>query len=471
MGAAKASLIGQFLGESILISLLAGILAIIIVQISLSSFNLLVNKRLFIDFGNSWFWISGIGFILLTGIIAGSYPAFYLSSFKPASVLKGSIKGAHALVSPRKMLVVLQFTFAIILIICTIIVKHQIQYGQERDAGYKKDNLLYTFMQGDIDKNYELIRNELLNSGAAIGVTRTSGPMTMHWSDSWGFEWPGSTEADKKLDFTVLGADADFVKTMGVKLLQGRDINIRSYRTDSFAVLLNEAAVKVMRIKNPIGQPLKVNGQTWHVIGIIKDFILESPYQSVSPMVIAGPASGFYVLNFKLNPVHTVTGNIRKAEQIFKKYNPSYPFEYNFVDEEYAAKFQNEKRTGNLAALFAGLTIFISCLGLFGLATYMAENRIKEIGIRKVLGASVAGITTLLSKDFLKPVMLSLIIASPVAWWAMSEWLETYKYRISIEWWVFALAGFLSVLIALLTVSFQSIKAAIANPVKSLRSE
>ncbi len=472
VGAPKIKLIGQFLGESITIAMLAGIVALIIVQLSLSGFNLLVNKKLSIDFGSPIFWLTGLGFILLTGIIAGSYPAFYLSSFKPAKVLKGTMKAGHALVTPRKILVVLQFTFAIILIISTIIIEHQIQYAQSRDSGYKKDNLIYSYMQGDLQKNYEMIRNELLNSGAAIGVTRTSGVLTRHSSDTWGLVWPGSTEADKKLDVNVMSTDDGFVKNLGLKLIQGRGIDSRSYLTDSTALMLNEAAVKAMRLKDPVGQIIKFNDKDWHVVGVIKDFILESPYQPIAPMVIAGPDPyGFYILNIKLNPAHPVAENLSKAEQIYKKYNPSYPFEYYFVDEDYAAKFASEKRIGSLAALFAGLTIFISCLGLFGLATYMAENRVKEIGVRKVLGASVAGITALLSKDFLKLVILSILIASPIAWWAMNNWLQTYPYRITIEWWIFAMAGLLSVLIALATISFQSIKAALANPVNSLRSE
>ncbi len=472
VGAPKIKLIGQFLGESVLIALLAGIAALIILQFSLGGFNLLMNKKLSIDFSSPSFWFAGLGFILFTGLLAGSYPAFYLSSFIPAKVLKGTVKAAHALVTPRKILVVIQFSFAIILIISTIIVEHQIQYAQERDSGYKKDNLIYSYMQGDLQKNYELIRNELLNSGAATGVTRTSGVLTRHSADTWGLQWPGSTEADKKMDFNVLSTDDGFVKNLGLTLIQGRGIDARTYPTDSTALMLNETAVKAMRLKDPIGQIIKYNDKAWHIVGVIKDFILESPYQPIAPMVIAGPDSyGLYILNIKLNPANPVAVNLSRTEQIYKKYNPSYPFEYYFVDEDYAAKFATEKRTGSLAALFAGLTIFISCLGLFGLATYTAQNRIKEIGVRKVLGASAAGITALLSKDFLKLVILSIVIASPIAWWAMNKWLQTYPYRISIEWWIFAMAGLLSLIIALCTISFQSIRAALANPVSSLRNE
>ena len=472
VGAPKKFLILQFLSESLLFSLIAGMLALLIVQLSLSSFNQLVQKKLFLPYGNINFWISAVGFILLTGFLAGSYPAFYLSSFKPIKVLKGVLRTSMEGAISRKFLVVLQFSFAIILIISTIIVMRQIRYAQGRDSGYDRNNLVYSFMQGDLGKNYPLIRNELISKGVATQITRTSQPMTQHWADTWGFEWPGSTANDQKTDFNYFASDEGFVQTLGLQLIAGRDISTKTYLTDSNAVLLNEAAMKIMRLKDPVGATIKYNGSGWHVVGVVKDFILESPYEPIAPMIIVGPKDlGFYIMNMKFNPANSTSENLKKAEIIFKKYNPSYPFEYNFLDDEYAAKFANEKRTGQLAGLFAGLTIFISCLGLFGLASFMAENRIKEIGIRKVLGASVMGITQLLSRDFLKLVIIAFLIASPIAWFTMSNWLQSYTYRVSIDWWVFALALLLSVAIALLTISFQSIRAAMTNPAKSLRSE
>jgi putative ABC transport system permease protein len=472
VGAPKTSLIWQFLAESLVFSFIAGIFALLIVQLCLAPFNLLVHKNLSIDYRSIDFWLAACGFMILTGMLAGSYPAFYLSSFRPIKVLKGIFTAGREGASPRKFLVVLQFTFAIILILSTCIVLKQLRYAQDRDTGYVKDRLVYFYMQGDIAKNFPLIRNELLSDSIATSVSRTSGPMTRHWSDTWGFQWPGSTKEDEKTDFNFFSTDEQFVETMGLKLIAGRDINAHVYPTDSNAMLLNEAAVKVMRLQDPIGKPLRLNGSTWHVVGVVRDFILESPYEPVAPMVIGGPtAMGYYILNIKLNPTRTVSDNLKKAEAIFRKYNPQYPYEYNFVDEDYAAKFANEERTGKLAGLFAGLTIFISCLGLFGLASFMAENRTKEIGIRKVLGASVLGITQLLSKDFLRLVMLAFLIASPVAWWAMDNWLSSYSYRIHISWGIFVLVFFLSVIIALITVSFQSVKAALMNPAKSLRSE
>jgi ABC-type antimicrobial peptide transport system permease subunit len=470
VGAPRSSLISQFIGESILLALIAGIIAIGIVQLSLGGFNQLTEKKLAIQYGSAYFWLAGLGFILFTGLLAGSYPAFFLSSFQPVKVLKGTFKSVNALITPRKALVILQFSFAIILIICTIIVKQQIDHARERESGYNRRNLIYHFLTGDIGKNFELIKGELLSSGVAVSVCKTSSPLTESYSDSWGLEWEGKA-ADDKTDFNRFCTDQSLVATTGLKLVQGRDFNLREYPTDSTGIMLNEAAVKAMNFKEPIGQIVRDNNISWHVVGVIKDFILQSPYYPVTPMVIEGAKGWFNVVNMRLSDNNSTAQNLKKAEAIFKKYNPEYPFEYNFVDEEYARKFDEEKRTGTLAALFAGLTIFISCLGLFGLATYMAENRVKEIGVRKVLGASVTGIAGLLSADFLKLVIISFLVAAPLAWWAMFKWLQGYPYRVEIRWWVFLAAGVLSILIAVLTVSYQAIRAATANPVKSLRSE
>ncbi|MEO9205668.1 MAG: ABC transporter permease [Gammaproteobacteria bacterium] len=475
VGAQRKFLLVQFLGESILICVLSFIVALFFVQISLGAFNELTGKQLSIQYSDPLFWIYSLIFILFTGILAGSYPAFFLSGFSPIRVLKGTLQKTNALIAPRKILVVVQFSFAIILIISTIIVTQQINYGLNRESGYDRNNLIYIFTQGEVDKHYQSIKNELINSGIATSVTQSGNPITQRWSDSWGFQWPGSTKTDEKIDFVRLQSDADFTKTIGVQLLQGRDIDVYKFPTDSTAIVLNEAAVKAMRLKEPIGALVKQSGDSeqFHVVGVMKDFVLESPFQQkINPLMLFGPGNMFaQILHIKLNPAKTTKANIAGAEAIFKKYNPQYPFEYVFADESYAKKFDNAQRTGTLAGLFAALTIFISCLGLFGLATYMAENRIKEIGIRKVLGASVTGIASLLSKDFLRLVIISFIIAAPIAWWAMSKWLDGYSYRVTISWKVFALAAIVSVLIAILTVSYQAVKAAMANPVKSLRAE
>jgi putative ABC transport system permease protein len=470
VGAQKNSLIGQFLGESVLISFIACMLALVMVWISLPFFNELIGTKLVLDVTDKWFWICGVTIILFTGVLAGSYPALYLSAFKPVAVLKGTFQKVHALVTPRKVLVVLQFTFAIILIISTIIVRQQLQNAQERQTGYSKDNLVYSFMEGDAEKNYNLIKEELLSSGTAVSVTKTSAPLTEGWSNTWGFGWQGKPENDKTIVDRFCADDA-IAKTAGFTILKGRDFDLKKYPTDSTAVLINESAVKLMKFKEPIGQIINDNGIDWHVVGVIKDFVLRSPFHPIEPMVIEGAKGWFNIIQIKFNNQQSTAKNLASAEAIFKKYNTEYPFNYQFVDEEYSKKFNNEKRTSKLAGLFAFLTIVISCLGLFGLASYMAENRIKEIGIRKVLGASVTGITGLLSKEFLKLVVISFFIAAPVAWYGMYKWLQEYPYRITIQWWVFVLAGLGAISIAFLTVSFQAVKAALANPIKSLRTE
>jgi ABC-type antimicrobial peptide transport system permease subunit len=429
-----------------------------------------VSKKLEINFKDYYFWVAAVGFVLLTGILAGSYPAIYLSSFRPIKVLKGTFKAGNAQVTPRKILVVVQFTFAIVLIISTIIVQMQLQKGIDRKSGYSKDNLIFHFMEGDSEKNYPLIKNELLNSGIAVSVTKTSAPITQGWSNSWGFEWPGKPKGDKTVVNRFVADDA-IIKTAGFELIAGRDFDLNKFPTDSSAVILNESAVKLMGFKQPIGQIVKDNGRDWHVVGVIKDFILISPFRPIEPMVIEGAKAWFNVIHIKFSKEKPMAENIKQAEMIFKKYNPEYPFNYSFVDEEYATKFSDEKRRGKLASIFACLAIIISCLGLFGLASYTAENRIKEIGVRKVLGASVTNITRLLSVDFLKLVIIAFLIAGPLAYWLGETWLKDFPYRVRIEWWVFALAGILSIAIALLTVGYQAVKAAMANPVKSLRSE
>ncbi|WP_282075127.1 ABC transporter permease [Maribacter aquivivus] len=470
MGAPKKHLIYQFLGESILISAIAAIFSILLVLLVLPAFNDLVGHELELDFTSMWFWISALAIVLFTGLLAGSYPALYLSAFKPSAVLKGTFHKADTLITPRKVLVVVQFSVAIILITSTLIISQQLDKVQNRQLGYSKDNLIYTFLEGDIDKNYELIKKELLKSGAASSITKTSSPITESWSNTWGFEWSGKNENDKTIVLRLI-ADDVVAETMGLELLSGRDFNLQEFPTDSTAVLLNESAVSLMGFNEPLGQIIKDNGIEWHVVGVVKDFVFNSPFQKIEPLVIEGAKGWFNVMHMKLNEANSTSENLAIVENIYKKYNPEYPFDFEFVDGEYAEKFSDQQRTGKLATLFTLLTILISCLGLFGLASYMAENRIKEVGIRKVLGASVTTIVTLLSKDFLKLVAISILIAIPIAWYYMSNWLEEFDFRISISVWVFAIAGGLTLVIALVTVSFQAIKAARANPVKSLRSE
>jgi ABC-type antimicrobial peptide transport system permease subunit len=348
----------------------------------------------------------------------------------------------------------------------------QIRYAQQRQTGYERSPLLYHWTTGDINKNFAPIKQALLSSGMVTAVTRSNLMLTDKGNDSWGFQWQGKIPGDK-IDFDVLSEDEALVKTAGLQLVQGRDMDLTNYPTDSTAMLLNESAVKAMGFKNPIGQLVQEEGGLqYHVVGVIKDFVLGSPYEHTRPMILEGFKGGYFnVINVRFNAGNNMEKNIHFMEQLFRQYNPNYPFEYHFADDDYARKFDDTQRVATLTALFSALTIFISCLGLFGLAAYMTSNRVKEIGVRKVLGASVFRITALLTKDFMVLVIFSIIIASPIAWYAMHRWLQDYTYRIDIEWWVFLLAGVLAVIVSLLTVSWQAIRAAMANPVKSLRSE
>ncbi len=473
VGAPGTSLITQFMSESMLLVVFALVVALLLVQLSLGAFNSIVETPLQMDFTNPMHWLFTLSLVFCTGLLAGGYPAFYLSAMQPLRVLKGVFKHVNAIISPRKVLVVLQFTFAIVLSICAIMVQQQIEFAMNRDAGYEKPGIVYNFTQGEVPQHFEAIRNELIGSGAAISVTRTFSPVTYIWNAHNGYSWQGSTEEDKTSKiFLQFGSDVDLVKTFGITIKQGRDLDIHTYPSDTAAMLLNETAVTMMGLSNPIGEVIRnEDGEIYHVVGVVQDFIVGSPYQEVGPMMIKGWTDRYGVVNFRLNPSLSQAEALLKAEQVFKKYNPEYPFEYSFADDYYNRKFGNEKKTATLAGLFATLAIFISCLGLFGLAAYMAENRTKEIGIRKVLGATTASITTLISAEFVKLVVISIIIASPIAYYLVNKWLQSFNYRVPIGLSVFLITAGAAVVIAITTVSFQSLKAARANPVKSLRSE
>ncbi len=470
VGAGRLSLIAQFLGESVLVALLAFMLALVIVYLALPLFNEMINAELSFDLLNKNYWLVGIAIVLITGMVAGIYPAFYLSAFNPIGTLKNTFRKPDATFSLRKVLVVFQFTIAICLIISTIIVRQQIHNAQQRNTGYDKEELIYVFLEGELEKNYDLLKQELLERGLAVSVTKTNSPITEVYSNTWGIKWQGKDPADRTIVERWMADDA-VVKTCGLTLLQGRDFDLKQFPTDSQAVILNETAVKLMGFKEPIGQLIDDDDRKWHVIGVVKDFIMRSPFHQVTPTVIEGALGWFNAIHIKLSNKYNGQQRIAELEKIFKKFNPEYPLVYTFVDESYAQKFFDERRTGKLATTAAILAIVISCLGLFGLATYMAEVKTKEIGIRKVLGASVHGITFFLSQGFLKLVLVSFVIAAPLVWYSMKKWLEGYPYRINIEWWMFAWAGLGAMLIAFATISYQSIRAATANPVKSLRTE
>jgi putative ABC transport system permease protein len=470
-GALRPWLILQFLSESLVMAVFAGIIALLLVRLSLPAFNRFTQTPLELDYHNPRFWLSGIGFIAITGILAGSYPAFVLSSFKPVSVLKGRIDNLLSTAMARKALVVFQFSTAIVLIISTIIVNRQIEYARTRQTGYNRDHLINLMYFSDSErKQSDLIRNELLSSRAATSVTKAYGPLTDNWGSSMDLKYAGK-DPSVKIQVNRYAEDGGLVRTAGMQLVRGRDIDPANYPTDSTACLINESAVAAMNFKDPIGQLITEDQITYHVVGVIKNYIQESPYHSIRPMIIEGAGHFMGVMLIRLNGRRPLQEDLATAEKVFRKYNPLYPFEYSFVEEDYAAKFQFEQFIGRLSALFAGLVIFISCLGLFGLAAYTAHARIKEIGIRKVLGATVTDISLLISRDFVRLIALSILVAVPVAWLLMDNWLSAYDYRILITWDIFALAGAAALLIALGTVSYQAIKAALTNPVKTLRTE
>jgi putative ABC transport system permease protein len=470
-GALRPWLILQFLSESLLMAVFGGLIALLLVQLALPAFNRFTQSPLRLDYHDPRFWLSVIGFIAITGILAGSYPAFILSSFKPVSVLKGRIDNLLSTAIARKALVVFQFSTAIVLIISTIIVTRQIEYARTRQTGYNRDHLINIMYFSDSErKQSDLIRNELLSSGAATSVTKAYGPLTDNWGSSMDLKYAGK-DPSVKIQVNRYAEDGGLVNTAGMQLVRGRDIDPANYPTDSTACLINESAVAAMNFKDPIGQLITEDQITYHVVGVIKNYIQESPYHSIRPMIIEGAGHFMGVMLIRLNGRRPLQEDLATAEKVFRKYIPLYPFEYSFVEEDYAAKFQFEQFIGRLSALFAGLVIFISCLGLFGLAAYTAHAQIKEIGIRKVLGATVTDISLLLSRDFIRLIALSIVVAVPIAWLLMDNWLSVYDYRIPITWDIFALAGAGALLIALGTVSYQAIKAALTNPVKTLRTE
>jgi putative ABC transport system permease protein len=457
IGSLKNQLVKQFFSESILVAVIAFAVALIVVWLIMPLFNEVAGKKINILWANPLFWILGLSFTLVTGIIAGSFRSGKYSTM------------------PRKILVVVQFTVSIMLIIGVIVVFQQIQFSKNRSVGYNRNGLISIAIRtDDIHNHIDAISSELKQSGAITEMAESHSPATEVWLGLDGFEWQGK-DPNSQTTFASILVSHDFAKTMGLQVTQGRDFS-REYLSDSSAFILNEAAVKTMGFKNPIGEivTLKAGQQpktAFKVIGVVHDMLMESPYEKISPAVYWLNRGRGNFTTIKINPATDARTALSKIETAFKKYNPASPFEYKFVDEEYAKKFGDEERIGKLAFVFAILAIFISCLGIFGLAAFTAAQRTKEIGVRKVVGASVFNLWQLLSKDFVVLVFISFLIATPVAYYFMHNWLQHYEYRTNIEWWIFAVVCIGALLITLLTVSFQSIKAALMNPVKSLKSE
>ena len=473
MGAGRGVLVKQFFGESVIMSFAAMLIAVIIVLIALPSFNLLVQKKLSFDITNPAVYIGLPVLGLFCGIIAGSYPSLYLSSFNPATVFKGLSVGKHSTtVYIRKGLVITQFVISIILIISTIIIYRQIEHVKDRQLGYNKENVVYIPLKANMNYHFPAIYQDLMATGAIENAALSNSRILELGSSSADFSWEGKSPSSKLL-VSMEWASPQYISTMGMKLVSGRDF-YQDMSSDTSSLIINETFAKIMGKKDHVGEIIRRDngkGKEYKIIGVVKDFIFNDMYKNPDPMIIFCDTSNVNQMLVRLKAGQDVTKQLASVERVVKSNNPGYPFESTFMDETFNNIFKSEMLIGKLSRLFALLTILISCLGLFGLAAYTAERRTKEIGIRKVLGATVTNVIALLSKDFLRLVALASLVAFPLSWWIMNKWLEDFAYRINISWWVFVIAGGLAVVIALFTVSFQAIKAAIANPVKSLRTE
>lgn len=470
IGSLRSQLVGQFFSESMLVVGFASVLSLLLAELFLPYFNQVAQKDIRILWLNPWFWLIGVVIGIFTGIVAGSYPALYLSSFQPLKVLKGTLKVGRFASLPRKVLVVVQFTVSVTLIIGTVVIFSQIEYAKNRSAGYSRSGLIEIKMNTpELYGHYDALRNDLLNTGAVYEMSESSGSVTSQDGGTTNVFWEGKNPQSQPLLMSN-AVTHEYGKTVGWQIKQGRDFS-REFATDSSAIILNESALKLMGLKKPLESFVKLGDKQFKVIGIISDMIKENPFSPVNPSFFVVNRRNVNVISIKLANAAGIPEALGKVESVFRKYNPASPFTYQFADEEYAKKFGDEERIGKLATFFAVLAIFISCLGLFGLASFIAEQRTKEIGIRKVLGASVANLWQMLSKDFVVLVIISCLISSPIAFHFMDKWLTNYTYRVEISWLVFVITGLGALVITLLTVSYQAIRAALTNPVKSLKTE
>jgi putative ABC transport system permease protein len=469
LGADRKTLIGQFIGEALIMAFLSLIIAVGIIYLLLPAFNSLVEKQLTIGLDNPLHVLSLILIGLVCGLVAGSYPALYLSSFNPIWVFKGlKLKDSGAAII-RKVLVVLQFAVSIFFIIGTIIVYKQIQHIKNRDLGYNKDNVIQTGLRGDMKKNFAVIKDQLLSSGYVENVAMSNLNQLYMGSSTGGYDWEGK-DPSKKVLVTQDLISPEYIKTMGFQIAKGRDF-YPDPKQDSLNVIINETFAKIIGKKDIIGTLLRNDSTNYTIVGVVKDFVFSDMYAKSDPLIFRCWPDYFGYMYVRLKPQTNIERAVDKIKTTIISNNPGFPFDYIFVVDEFDKLFKSEVLIGKLSRIFAMLAIVITCLGLFGLATYTAERRTKEIGVRKVLGASVAGIAGLLSKDFLILVIVSSLISFPAAWWLMHNWLQNYAYRVQINWWVFILAAVLAIFIALFTISFQAIRAALSNPVKSLRTE
>ena len=469
VGAVRRSLIYQFMGEALMLTLLATLFALLLAVLAMPWYNELTGKQLQLPLANPLFWGGLFGIILVVGLTAGSYPALFLSALRPVRVLKGSLKFSRGSTRFRQGLVVFQFTLSALLIIATMVITRQTEFIQNKHLGYDRENVIYMRLEGELVDNYQTFKQEALRMPGIQYVDRSAQtPHQMGLSGPF-VRWPGMDESNP-VSFAPSSVGYDFVKLMGMEVVQGRDFS-PEFVTDTSGFIVSELAVQQMGLKDPIGSEITVFGKTGPIVGVMSDFHTQSLHQSLRPTVLDIKED----LNFGTILVRTEPGKTREAlaslEEVSQRLNPDYPFTYRFLDDEYQTLYRNEQVVARLSHAFGLLAIFISCLGLLGLAMYAAQQRTKEMSIRKVLGASASQLFTLFSQDFLQLVGIALLVAIPIAWLAMHEWLQSFAYRISLAWWFFALAGVFCLGIALFTISFQSIRAALANPIDSLRNE
>lgn len=471
IGSVRGQLIAQFLTESILVAFIAFLVASIIVTVALPQFNQLSDKQLTLPLEEINFWVLGILFVFVTGLLAGSYPALYLSSFRPVQVLKGTFKTSLSASVMRKGLVIFQFTISVILIISTLVVREQINFTTDRPIGYDDDGTIMVEMstQRHYDA-YNVIKNELNDGSAVLESALSSSPLTEVWNVRDGFKWEGMNPEFTPF-FPVMWVSHNYGKTINWEIVQGRDFST-DFSTDSTTLIINESAIPYIGLKEPIGKTIHWLNKDFKIIGVVRDVLIESPFRPIRPTIYTiDPESMSNWILLKLNPDQSIAKSVSSVEEVFARNIPDAPFEFDFAKDEHARKFEGIKRIGNLSTIFAVLAILISCLGLLGLASFMAEQRTKEIGIRKVLGASIRSLWKLLSKEFVLLVGISCLFALPIAFFALKNWLQNYEYRTDLHWWIFGSACLGALIVTLLTVSFQSIRAATANPVSSLRSE
>jgi ABC-type antimicrobial peptide transport system permease subunit len=466
LGSMRRQLVFQFIAESILLALFAFLISLLVVWITLPSFSRILNQPIQLPFKEPIWWLIGMGIILITGVIAGSYPALFLSGFKPVKVLKGTFLTGKSGLTPRKILVTAQFSISILLISATLLIYQQIKHVQQRDLGYHQENLLMVNSSAQLDRQLKAVKNELYATGMVESVNRTSNQITDLFGYTSGIRYSGAPQADN-LVIGFMFTDEDFAKTLESKILDGRDF----LASDTQQILLNKAAVQVLGMKDPVGKVVTWAGRERTVVGVVENMVINSPYAAPEPMMLVQGAAWAGRINIRFKEGIDIKKAVSAVEQIYRKFSPDYLFEYRFIDDFFNEKFNNEKLVGQLSIVFSGMAIFVCCLGLFGLVSFAIERRKKEIGIRKVLGASVKQLLVLLSQEFVLLIAFAFLIAIPLTWWMMHGWLANYAYRITINPLIFLLVAAAVALIAFITISLNASRAALKNPATSLRSE